>query len=256
VTDAQQGAERQWAEETTRTLIARAQAGDAEAREELVLRHDRLVRSIVHRFQASGRDQEDLYQLGRLGLLKAIDRFNLDLPVQFSTYAVPLILGEIRRYLRDDSPLRVSRTMKALAAQARRTQEALYRTLEREPTLAEVAGALGESMETVIQALESVRPPASLHEPIYSGSDEPIYLHEQLASDESEPLWLDRVALREGLDHLGTREREILLLRYFRDKTQTEVARLLGISQVQVSRLERRALNQIRQYLTGTEDSG
>lgn len=254
MTDHEQDPGSGWETDPARVLIARAQTGDERAREALILQNDRLVRSVVNRFYASGKELEDLYQLGVMGLLKAVDRFNLELPVRFSTYAVPMFLGEIRRYLRDDGPVRVSRSVKTLATQVRKTQERLLKSMEREPSLAEIAQAMGEPLEAVVEALESVRPLASLHEPIYSGDGDPIYLHEQLATDDGERIWLERVALQEGLDHLNRREREILLLRYFRDKTQTEVARLLGISQVQVSRLERRALNQIRQYLTGTDD--
>lgn len=235
-----------------RDLIARAQAGDQDARAELVESNLRLVRSIVARFGT--REHEDLFQLGCIGLLKAVDRFDLSYPVRFSTYAVPMILGEVRRHLRDDGPMRVSRTLKSLAQSAHRTQEALAKELGRDPSVAEVAAALQAPVDAVVAALDSSRPLASIQEPIYAGDGDPIHLGDQLHDGSTgEPLWLNRVALRDGMALLEERERTILLLRYFRDRTQVEVARLLGISQVQVSRLERRALAQIRTYLLGPE---
>ncbi len=240
---------------TFRVLVARAQNGDQSARAALIENNLRLVRSIIARFSGNGREADDLFQLGCIGLLKAVDRFDLSFQVQFSTYAVPMILGEIRRHLRDDGPIRVSRTLKQLAQNAHRVREELAKDLGRDPTVAEVAAGLQAPVEEVVEALECNRPPASIYEPIYTGDGDPIVLGDQL-HDQSpgEPVWLDRVALREGLARLGERDRAILMLRYFRDRTQVEVAQLLGISQVQVSRLERRALAQIRTYLSGAED--
>lgn len=210
----------------------------------------RLVRSIVTRFHGAGRDAEDLFQLGCLGLVKAIDRFDLSFPVRFSTYAVPMIMGEIRRYLRDDGPLRVSRALKGLAAACNRERENLTRSLGREPSLQEVAAAVGATVEDVVEALEGARPPASFQETIYTGDGEPILLEDQVAATTvCETDWFEHMAVREGLRRLSRRERQVLELRYFRDRTQTEVARCLGISQVQVSRIERRALLRIRDYL-------
>lgn len=241
-----------WQDDTVRALIRRARSGDQDARAELVESNLRLVRSIVSRFSGSGRDPEDLFQFGCIGLLKAVDRFDLNYPVRFSTYAVPMILGEIRRHLRDDGPMRVSRTLKSLALSAHRLQEELAKALGRDPTVAEVAAGLQAPVEDVVEALECSRPLASIQEPIYEGDGDPICLGDQLHDGSGgEPAWLDRVALRDGLALLEEREREILMLRYFRDMTQMEVARLLGISQVQVSRLERRALARIRSYLSG-----
>lgn len=239
-----------------RELIARAKQGDKEARDALVEANLKLVRSITARFSASGRDPDDLFQLGCIGLLKAVDRFDLQYDVRFSTYAVPMILGEIRRHLRDDGPLRVSRSLKALAQQAYRAQEDLTKAMGREPTLAELAGSLGAPVEEVVAALEGARPPASIQEPIYEGDGDPIFLGDHLADAETEPRWVDRVALGEAMARLGDRERRVLFLRYFRDKTQVEVARILGISQVQVSRIERRALLRVRDYLTAGERGG
>lgn len=240
-------------EDGVRALLARAQSGDQEARAQLVQANQRLVRSIIGRFSGAGRDPEDLFQLGCIGLLKAVDRFDLSYPVRFSTYAVPLILGEVRRHLRDDGLLRVSRALKGLGLAVTRTQEQLTRELGREPSLCEVAGALKVPLEEVVEALDSIRPLVSLQEPVFQGDGDPIYLSDQVADEsERESAWLDRVALRQALAQLSDRDRQVLLLRYFRDKTQVEVARLLGVSQVQISRIERRALAQVRELLTGT----
>ncbi len=244
--------ERGWPDDEVRRLVALARAGDKAARDRLVEGNLRLVRSLVARFSASGADPEDLFQIGCIGLLKAIDRFDLSYDVRFSTYAVPLIMGEIRRHLRDDGPMRVSRSLKQLAQQARRVRERLAAEMERDPTVAEVAEELGVSPEEVVEALDGVRPPASIHQTVHEGDGDPIYLLDQLAAEDGqrEGLWLDRVALREGLNQLDDRERTVILLRFFRDKTQTEVASILGCSQVQVSRLERRALERIRKHVT------
>lgn len=240
--------ERGWPDEVVKELVARAQQGDKAARDRVVVANLRLVRSLAARFSASGADPEDLFQLGCIGLLKAVDRFDLGFNVRFSTYAVPLILGEIRRHLRDDGPIRVSRSLKVLAQQVRRRRDQLAARLGREPTVAEIAAELKVAPEDVLEALDGVRPPASIHQTVHQGEGDPIYLLDQLASQDSnrEGLWLDRVALRESLARLEEREKQVILLRFFRDKTQTEVAAMLGCSQVQVSRLERRALAQIR----------
>ncbi|HWI52508.1 MAG TPA: RNA polymerase sporulation sigma factor SigF [Symbiobacteriaceae bacterium] len=243
--------ERGWPDQVVRALIGRAQNGDKTARDELVEANLRLVRSLVSRFANTSADPEDLYQLGCIGLLKAVDRFDLSYDVRFSTYAVPLILGEIRRHLRDDGPLRVSRGLKQLAQQARRTQEKLAGDLGREPTVAEIAGALGVAPEEVVEALDGARAPTSIHQTVHEGEGDPIYLLDQLSADGDarEGQWLDHVALREGLSKLEPREQMIIMLRFFRDKTQTEVAEIMGCSQVQVSRLERRALEHIRRFM-------
>ncbi|MDF2630653.1 MAG: spoIIAC [Symbiobacteriaceae bacterium] len=243
--------ERGWPDHVVRDLISRAQNGEKEARDLLVEANLRLVRSLVSRFSSTSADLEDLYQLGCIGLLKAVDRFDLTYDVRFSTYAVPLILGEIRRHLRDDGPLRVSRGLKQLAGQARKTQEKLTFDLGREPTVGEVASALGVTPEEVVEALDGARAPTSIHQTVHEGDGDPIYLLDQLSSegDGREGQWVDHVALREGLSQLEPREQRVLLLRFFSDKTQTEVAEMLGCSQVQVSRIERRALEQIRRFM-------
>lgn len=243
--------ERGWPDHVVRDLIGKAQSGDKAARDLLVEANLRLVRSLVSRFSATSADSDDLFQLGCIGLLKAVDRFDLSYDVRFSTYAVPLILGEIRRHLRDDGPLRVSRGLKQLAQQARKTQEKLAGDLGREPTVTEIAAALGVPPEELVEALDGARAPASIHQTVHEGDGDPIYLLDQLAAggEAREGQWVDHVALRESLSRLDPREQTVILLRFFRDKTQTEVAEILGCSQVQVSRLERRALELIRRYM-------
>lgn len=247
--------ERGWPDEIVRDLIRRARNGDEEARAEVIQANLRLVRSLVQRFAATGHDPDDLFQLGCIGLVKAVDRFDLLYDVRFSTYAVPLILGEIRRYLRDDGPMRVSRSLKALAHQARRTAEKLRGDMGREPSIMEIAREMQVEPDEVIAALDGVRAPASIYQTIHEGDGDPIFLLDKLSQDEGgvESNWLDRVALRDGLARLEGRERTVLMLRFFRDMTQTQVAQILGVSQVQVSRLERRALEQIRRFISTRE---
>lgn len=246
--------ERGWPDQVVRELVRQAQAGDKAARDRLVEANLRLVRSLVSRFATTSADPEDLFQLGCIGLLKAVDRFDLAYDVRFSTYAVPLILGEIRRHLRDDGPMRVSRSLKHLANQARRAQERLAGELGREPTVSEVARDLGVTSEEVVEAMDGARAPASIHQTVHEGDGDPIYLLDQLAegAEAREGFWVDRVTLREGLSQLEPREQAVIMLRFFRDKTQTEVAAVLGCSQVQVSRLERRALERIRQFVSAS----
>jgi RNA polymerase sporulation-specific sigma factor len=245
--------ERGWPDQFVRELVARARGGDMEARDHLVEANLRLVRSLVARFTNTTADSEDLFQLGCIGLLKAVDRFDLSYDVRFSTYAVPLILGEIRRHLRDDGPMRVSRSLKQLAGQARKVRERLLAELGREPSVSEIAKELDVAPEEVIEAMDGARAPTSIHQTVHESDGDPIYLLDQLSSDDNrEGQWLDRVALREGLSCLEPREQTVIMLRFFRDKTQSEVASILGCSQVQVSRLERRALEQIRRFMSAS----
>jgi len=246
--------ERGWPDHVVRDLVQRAQSGEHSARDRLVEANLRLVRSLAARFASTSADPEDLFQLGCIGLLKAVDRFDLSYDVRFSTYAVPLILGEIRRHLRDDGPLRVSRGLKQLAQQVRKMRERLGAERGQEPTIADIARELGVPLEDVIEAMDGVRTPASFHQTVHEGDGDPIYLLDQLTSDDSnrEGHLLDRVALREGLARLEPREQSVIMLRFFRDMTQTEVARILGCSQVQVSRLERRALERIRSHMSAS----
>src|SRR5690606_6570704 len=232
-------------DEEVRELIARSQAGDAEARERLVNNNIRLVWSVVQRFLNRGYEADDLFQIGCIGLLKAVDKFDLQYDVKFSTYAVPMIIGEIQRFLRDDGSVKVSRSVKELANKVRKVSDELSKTLGRLPTVREVAEALGVSPEDIITAQEAGKPPSSIHETVYENEGDPITLMDQIA-DESGEQWFDRLALSEAIESLGERERLIVYLRYYRDQTQSEVASRLGISQVQVSRLEKKILQTIK----------
>lgn len=238
-------------DEETKRLIAAAQAGDEAARGRLVESNLRLVHSLVARYSHRHQEVEDLYQLGCIGLLKAIDRFDLSLDVRFSTYAVPLILGEIRRYLRDNSPVKVSRSLKELAIKAKRERETLSRKWGREVTIEELASALEVDAETLIMAQEATAHPTSLHEEIYQDDGNPIHVIDHLA-DETQPdaAWVDNIALQEVIKELQPREQEIIRLRYFQGKTQSEVAVRLQVSQVQISRLEKRILFKLRSKLS------
>lgn len=229
-------------------LIALSQAGDSVARDTLVSCNIRLVWSVVQRFMNRGYDPEDLFQIGCIGLLKSVDKFDLQYDVKFSTYAVPMIIGEIQRFLRDDGSVKVSRSIKELANKVRKVSENLSKTLGRLPTISEVAGELGVKPEDIVQAQEAGKPPASIHETVFENDGDPITLMDQIA-DESEEHWFDKLALNEAIESLGERERLIVYLRYFRDQTQSEVASRLGISQVQVSRLEKKILQTIKNQI-------
>lgn len=236
-------------ETQTRALIKRAQDGDRSARESLINCNLKLVFNLVKRFWNRGYEQEDLFQIGCIGLLKAVDKFNLNFQVKFSTYAVPMIIGEIRRFLRDDGAVKVSRTMKETAARVNMAREQLLNRQGREPTAAEIAGALGISPEDVVMALDAVQAPVSVYEAVRSEEGDPVYIMDQLRGCEGESSWLDAIALRELLEDLPARDRLILQARFFEDHTQAEVAARLGLSQVQVSRLERQALARLRELL-------
>lgn len=239
-----------WPDDEVRALIARAQRGDEAAKETLVVANLRLVRSLVQRYTGSGQDPEDLFQLGCIGLVKAIDRFDLSLGLRFSTYAVPLVLGEIRRFIRDDGPLHVSRPLKQLGQQARRVRAELAVRLGRDPTVAEVAAALDRPVDAVVEALDGAREPASLDAVLYPGESDEGARYDQVGGGEpGESAWLDSLALQQGMARLDPRSRLLLKLRFFADKTQAETAVVLGISQVQVSRLERRAIAHVRSYM-------
>jgi RNA polymerase sporulation-specific sigma factor len=229
-------------------LIALSQSGDADARDKLVQANIRLVWSVVQRFLSRGYEPEDLFQIGCIGLLKSVDKFDLSYDVKFSTYAVPMIIGEIQRFLRDDGTLKVSRSLKELANKVRKTKDELSKGLGRQPTIGEVAERLGISPEEVVFAQEANKPPASIHETVFENDGDPITLMDQIA-DESGERWFDRLALSEAIGALTERERLIVYLRYFRDQTQSEVASRLGISQVQVSRLEKKILQTIRDQI-------
>lgn len=234
-------------DEEMRELLQRAQAGDKTAREKLVNCNLKLVFNLVRRFQNRGYELEDLFQIGCIGLMKAIDKFDLGYDVKFSTYAVPMIVGEIRRFLRDDSPVKVSRSVKEAAYRIQQARQQLAARLGREPTVGEVALELGLSREEVVTALEAAQAPTSIYETLHQDEGDPIYLLDQLRSDEKGELpWLDHIAVKEMLRSLPERERKIIIWRFFEDQTQAEIARRLGLSQVQVSRLERQALKKLR----------
>ena len=236
--------------EETRELLLRAKAGDAQAREELIAGNLRLVLSVIQRFTNRGENADDLFQVGCIGLIKAIDNFDTSLNVKFSTYGVPMIVGEIRRYLRDNSAIRVSRSMRDTAYKVLQAKEAYVARCQKEPTVDEIARILELKREDVVLALDAILEPVSLYEPIYSDSGDTVCVMDQVKdSRNTDEMWLERIALKEAVAHLGERERKILALRFFQGKTQMEVSAEIGISQAQVSRLEKNALRQIRREL-------
>lgn len=229
-------------------LIALSQSGDSIARDTLVNSNIRLVWSVVQRFMNRGYDAEDLFQIGCIGLLKSVDKFDLSYDVKFSTYAVPMIIGEIQRFLRDDGTLKVSRSLKETANKVRKMRDQLSKTMNKSPTVGEIAEALEITAEDVVFALEANKPPTSIHETVYENDGDPITLMDQI-SDESQDRWFDNLVLDEAIESLSERERLIVYLRYYRDQTQSEVASRLGISQVQVSRLEKKILKSIKDQI-------
>mgnify|MGYP006074370073 CR=1 FL=1 len=236
--------------EETMELLRRTKQGDMQAREELISGNLRLVLSVIQKFSGRGENVDDLFQVGCIGLIKAIDNFNTDLDVRFSTYGVPMIVGEIRRYLRDNSALRVSRSMRDTAYKVLQAKEKFLAQHQREPTMDEIARALDLKREDVVMALDAVLDPVSLNEPVYDNSGDAICVMDQVKdaknTDES---WLERIALKEAMDRLTDRERRILALRFFQGKTQMEVSAEVGISQAQVSRLEKNAISQIKKSM-------
>ncbi|ACV62895.1 RNA polymerase, sigma 28 subunit, SigF [Desulfofarcimen acetoxidans DSM 771] len=237
-------------DEEMRQLLAKAKLGDAVARERLVNCNLKLVFNLVKRFNNRGYELEDLFQIGSIGLMKAIDKFDLNYDVKFSTYAVPMIVGEIRRFLRDDNPVKVSRSVKEIAYKVQQTKERLIGKLGREPSIGEVAEEIGLSKEEVVIALEAAQSPTSIYETLHQDDGDPIYLLDQLSSKEGNDLfWLDQIEVKELLNNLHERDRQILIWRFFEDKTQSDIARRLGLSQVQVSRLERQALNKLKEVM-------
>ncbi|MDX9871909.1 MAG: RNA polymerase sporulation sigma factor SigF [Clostridia bacterium] len=236
-------------DEEMMNLLSRAQTGDIAAREKLINCNLRLVFNLVQRFGNRGYELEDLFQIGTIGLIKAIDKFNMSYNVKFSTYAVPMIIGEIRRFLRDDNPVKISRSLKENAYKINKVREQLTREWGREPTLQEIAQEAGISQEEIVSSLEAVQAPTSIHETLYQDDGDPIYVIDQLSNENEEVNWFDRIALKEVLNKLTEKEREIILMRFFQDKTQTEVAASVGLSQVQVSRIERQALKRFKSLL-------
>ena len=236
-------------EETTE-LLKRAKAGDMAAREELIAGNLRLVLSVIQKFSNRGENADDLFQVGCIGLIKAIDNFDVTMDVRFSTYGVPMIIGEIRRYLRDNSAMRVSRSMRDTAYKVLQVKEKFMGEHQREPTVEEVAKLLDIKLEDVVFALDAIVDPVSLYEPVYSDGGDTICVMDQVKdSKNSDESWLERIALKEAISHLSERERHILDLRFFQGKTQMEVSAEVGISQAQVSRLEKNALDHMRKDL-------
>ncbi|PRZ16971.1 RNA polymerase sigma (RpsG/SigG) subunit [Laceyella sediminis] len=234
-----------------RVLFQQLQAGDRSAREKLVNGNLRLVLSVIQRFNNRGECVDDLFQVGCIGLMKAIDNFDLGQNVKFSTYAVPMIIGEIRRYLRDNNPIRVSRSLRDIAYKALQVRDSLTNQHSREPTILEISRALNVPKEDVVFALDAIQDPVSLFEPVYQDGGDPIFVMDQLSDEKSrDAQWLEGIALNEAMSKLNDREKMILSMRFFEGKTQMEVAEEIGISQAQVSRLEKAAIAQMNKFIT------
>lgn len=232
-------------------LIKRVRAGDTEAREELINGNLRLVLSVIQSFKNRSENPDDLFQVGCIGLIKAIDNFDPDLDVKFSTYAVPMIIGELRRYLRDFNPIRVPRSLRDMAYRALKAKETLSGKCSREPSVEEIAKELGEDPKIVARALDAILEPISLYDPIYSDNGDSLYVLDQIRDENSsDDVWLDNIAINSAISKLGDRERSILMMRFYRGKTQTEVSKEIGISQAQVSRLEKNALKKMRDQMS------
>lgn len=231
------------------SLLKRVKEGDKQAREELVNGNLRLVLSVIQRFTQRGENLDDLFQVGCVGLIKSIDNFDITQNVRFSTYAVPMIIGEIRRYLRDNNSIRISRSMRDTAYKAMQAKEQLTNELNREPTAEEIAKRMDVSREEVVLALEAIVEPVSLYEPIYSDGGDTIYVMDQIGDGSDDRNWLNELTLKDALHNLSEREKRILHLRFFKGLTQIEVSAEIGISQAQVSRLEKGALTRIKQQL-------
>ena len=231
-------------------LLKEVKNGNNRARDELINGNLRLVLSVIQRFAGRGENPDDLFQVGCIGLIKSIDNFDITQNVRFSTYAVPMIIGEIRRYLRDNNAIRVSRSIKDTAYKAMQVKERLMSEKQTEPTVAEIANELDLPTAEVVTALESIVSPVSLYDPVYSDGGDSIYVMDQLSDTTSgDDVWLEDIALREALKTLGERERSIINMRFFRGKTQMEIAKEIGISQAQVSRLEKGALEHIKKQM-------
>lgn len=237
--------------EEKETLFKRIQNGDQEAREQYIKGNLRLVLSVIQRFSGSNENVDDLFQIGCIGLIKAIDNFDLSQNVRFSTYAVPMILGEVRRYLRDNNSIRVSRSLRDTAYKAIYAREALTRKNLRDPSIMEIADEIGMSKEEITYALDAIQTPVSLYEPVFTDGGDPLYVMDQISDKKNlEENWVEDLSLNEAMKRLPDRERHIIDMRFFEGKTQTEVAEEVGISQAQVSRLEKNALKAMRNYLS------
>lgn len=227
-------------------LLKKYKNGDKSAREKLISGNLRLVLSVIQKFSGRNENADDLFQVGCIGLIKAIDNFNTDLDVKFSTYAVPMIIGEIRRFIRDNNPIRISRSLRDIAYKALQAKEQYINLHQKEPTIKEIADMIDCRQADVVTALESVTDPVSLYEPVYSDAGDTLYVLDQIGDKNDDKNWLDEISLREAINHLQPREKNILYLRFFLGKTQVEVANEIGISQAQVSRLEKNTLDKIK----------
>ena len=239
-------------EDEKEELFRRIQKGDEKAREEYIKGNLRLVLSVIKRFDSSSESADDLFQIGCVGLMKAVDNFDPERLVRFSTYAVPMIVGEIRRYLRDNSSIRVSRSLRDTAYKAIYAKEGYVRRYMKEPTVQEIADEIGIAKEDVVFALDAVQTPMSLHEPVYNDGGDALYVMDQVSDKKNrEENWVEELSLEAAMERLNERERRLIHLRFFEGKTQMEVSEQIGISQAQVSRLEKNALKIMRQYLLG-----
>ena len=237
-------------EEEKEKLIKRIKQGDESARELYIKGNLRLVLSVIKRFSAANENADDLFQIGCIGLMKAIDNFNTELDVKFSTYAVPMIIGEIRRYLRDNNAIRVSRSLRDTAYKAMYTKEAYMKKYLKEPTVNEIAAEIGISKDEIVYAMDAIQSPLSLYDPVYSEGGDTLYVMDQISDKKNkEENWVESLALQDALRHLGERERKIINMRYFEGKTQMEIAEEIQISQARVSRLEKCALKTMKNYL-------
>ena len=233
-----------------RELLIKTKEGNEEARKELIYGNLRLVLSIIQRFSNRKENMDDLFQVGCIGLVKAVDNFNIELDVKFSTYAVPMIIGEIRRYLRDNNSIRISRSMRDLAYRALQAREELIKEKESDPTVDEIAARVGEKKENIVRAMEAIVEPISLYEPVFNDNGDSMYVMDQLSdSNSSDEIWRENIVLQEAMLNLNERERTIIILRYYKNKTQMEIAEVIGISQAQVSRLEKGALEHMRKHM-------
>ena len=232
------------------TLFDLIEKGDKDARETFIQGNLRLVLSIIQRFNNSAENVDDLFQIGCIGLIKALDNFDRSLGVKFSTYAVPMIIGEIRRYLRDNNSIRVSRSLRDIAYKAIYAKEHLTKTNQKEPTLCEIASEIGVDAESITVALDAIQSPVSLYEPVFTDGGDTLYVMDQISDKKNrEENWVEEITLNEAIKRLPEREKHIIDLRFFKGRTQMEVAEEVGISQAQVSRLEKNALQSMRNYL-------
>lgn len=237
-------------DEQMKAMMEKIKQGDMQTREEFIKGNLRLVLSIIQRFKSRGENPDDLFQVGCIGLIKALDNFDTSHGVRFSTYAVPMIIGEIRRYLRDNNSIRVSRSLRDTAYKALTARETLARNLQREPTMAEISKELEISQEEVVLALDSIQEPVSLFEPVFHDDGDAIYVMDQVKDlKNTDARWIENLSLSEAMKKLSPRERHILEMRFFEGKTQMEVAEEIAISQAQVSRLEKNALKYMRKYV-------